>query len=152
MDIRLDDLNGAEIKRLLQEHLDDMYDASPAKSVHALDLSALKQADIRLWTVWQNDQLLGCGALKTHNSEEGEIKSMRTTNAARNKGVASTLLQYILGDAKQQGLTKISLETGTQDFFAPARALYKKHGFAECGPFADYQPDPYSVFMSKTLS
>ncbi len=151
MDIRLDDLNGPEIKALLQEHLDDMYQNSPAESVHALDLSELKQADIRVWTVWEQNQLLGCGALKTHSAEEGEIKSMRTSNAARNKGVASTLLQHILNDAKQQGLTKISLETGPQDFFAPARALYKKYGFAECGPFADYQPDPYSTFMSKTL-
>ncbi|RBO84730.1 GNAT family N-acetyltransferase [Marinomonas aquiplantarum] len=151
MDIRLDDLNGPEIKALLQEHLDDMYQTSPAESVHALDLSELKQADIRVWTVWEQNQLLGCGALKTHSAEEGEIKSMRTSNAARNKGVASTLLQHILNDAKQQGLTKISLETGPQDFFAPARALYKKYGFAECGPFADYQPDPYSTFMSKTL-
>ena len=151
MDIRLDDLNGPEIKSLLQEHLDDMYQTSPEESVHALDLSELKQADIRLWTVWEQDKLLGCGALKTHNTEEGEIKSMRTSHAARNKGVASTLLQHILNDAKQQGLTKISLETGTQDFFAPARALYRKHGFTECGPFADYQPDPYSTFMTKTL-
>jgi len=151
MDIRLDDLNGPEIKALLQEHLDDMYQTSPAESVHALDLSELKQANIRVWTVWEQNQLLGCGALKTYNTVEGEIKSMRTSNAARNKGVASTLLQHILNDAKQQGLTKISLETGPQDFFAPARALYKKYGFAECGPFADYQPDPYSTFMSKTL-
>ncbi|KZN14215.1 GNAT family N-acetyltransferase [Marinomonas sp. TW1] len=151
MDIRLDDLNGPEIKALLQEHLDDMYQTSPAESVHALDLSELKQANIRVWTVWQDNQLMGCGALKAHNQEEGEIKSMRTSNAARNKGVASILLQHILNYAQHQGLTKICLETGPQDFFAPARALYRKHGFEECGPFADYRLDPYSTFMTKTL-
>ncbi|MEP0072935.1 MAG: GNAT family N-acetyltransferase [Marinomonas sp.] len=151
MNIRIDDLAGPEIKQLLTEHLEDMYATSPAESVHALDLSALKQPNISFWTVWENDQLLGCGALKDLGNQEGEIKSMRTTEAARNKGVASHLLQFILESAKQNKLTKISLETGTQDFFAPARKLYSKHGFTECGPFSDYQLDQYSVFMSKHL-
>lgn len=95
--------------------------------------------------------LLGGGALKQLGNQEGEIKSMRTTQAARNKGVASHLLQFILDTAKQNKLTKVSLETGPQDFFALARKLYSKHGFEECGPFADYQLDQYSVFMSKLL-
>lgn len=151
MNIRIDDLAGPEIKQLLTEHLEDMYATSPAESVHALDLSALKQPNISFWTVWENDQLLGCGALKDLGNQEGEIKSMRTTEAARNKGVASHLLQFILESAKQNKLTKISLETGTQDFFAPARNLYSKHGFEECGPFSDYQLDQYSVFMTKYL-
>ena len=151
MEIRVDDLSGPEVRQLLTEHLDDMYATSPAESVHALDLSELQQPNITFWTIWEGDTLLGSGALKDLGNQEGEIKSMRTTEAARNKGVASQLLQFILESAKQNKLNKISLETGTQDFFAPARNLYSKHGFEECGPFSDYQLDQYSVFMSKYL-
>ncbi len=151
MNIRIDDLTGPEIKQLLTEHLDDMYATSPEESVHALDLSELQQPNITFWTIWEGAQLLGCGALKALDEQEAEIKSMRTTEAARGKGVASTLLKHILEAAKQQDIKKVSLETGTQDFFAPARKLYAKHGFEECGPFSDYQLDQYSVFMSKLL-
>lgn len=157
MDIRIDDLSGAAIKQLLTEHLDDMFATSPADSVHALDLSELQQADITFWTIWESNQppernqLLGCGALKTLDSQHGEIKSMRTTSAARNKGVASKLLRHIIDNAEQQGLERVSLETGSQDFFAPARQLYAKNGFDYCGPFADYELDPHSVFMTKAL-
>jgi len=151
MEIRVDDLSGPEVRQLLTEHLDDMYATSPAESVHALDLSELQQPNITFWTIWEGDTLLGSGALKDLGNQEGEIKSMRTTEAARNKGVASHLLQFILESAKHNKLNKISLETGTQDFFAPARNLYSKHGFEECGPFSDYQLDQYSVFMRKCL-
>lgn len=165
MDIRIDDLSGLEIKQLLLEHLNDMFATSPAESVHALDLSELRKADICFWTVWTTDnsqtkaannntkqQLLGCGALKTIDAKHGEIKSMRTTNAARNKGVASTLLSHILNVATQQGLGTVSLETGSMDFFEPARKLYIKHGFDYCEPFAGYELDPNSVYMAKTLN
>jgi putative acetyltransferase len=151
MDIRIDDLSGPEIKQLLTEHLEDMFAASPPECVHALDLNGLKKPNITFWTVWEDSQLLGCGALKVLDETHGEIKSMRTTGAARNKGVASTLLHHILDAAKQKGLNKISLETGPQDVFAPARKLYAKHDFNECGPFSDYKLDPYSVFMTRSL-
>ncbi|NVK74503.1 MAG: GNAT family N-acetyltransferase [Oceanospirillaceae bacterium] len=151
MDIRIDDLSGPEVKQLLTEHLEDMFSTSPPECVFALDLEELKKPNITFWTVWENSQLLGCGALKAHDDTHGEIKSMRTTSTARNKGVASTLLSHILEAAKQKGLSKISLETGSHDFFAPARKLYAKHDFIECGPFADYKLDPHSVFMTRSL-
>jgi putative acetyltransferase len=151
MDIRIDDLSGPEVKKILTEHLEDMFAASPPECVFALDLDGLKKPNITFWTVWEDKQLLGCGALKTLDETHAEIKSMRTTSAARNKGVASTLLRHILEAAKKKGLNKISLETGSQDFFAPARKLYAKHDFIECGPFADYKLDPYSVFMTRSL-
>ncbi|WP_137169148.1 GNAT family N-acetyltransferase [Marinomonas sp. FW-1] len=151
MDIRIDDLSGPEVKQLLTEHLEDMFAASPPECVFALDLEGLKKPNITFWTVWEDSQLLGCGALKVLDETHGEIKSMRTTSAARNKGVASTLLRHIIDAAKQKGLNKISLETGSQDFFAPARKLYAKHDFNECGPFSDYKLDPYSVFMTRAL-
>jgi putative acetyltransferase len=151
MDIRIDDLSGPEVKQILTEHLADMFAASPPECVFALDLDGLKKPNITFWTVWENGQLLGCGALKILDKTQGEIKSMRTTSAARNKGVASTLLRHILDVAKQKGLNKINLETGSQDFFEPARKLYEKHGFTECGPFSDYKLDPHSVFMGRGL-
>lgn len=151
MDIRIDDLSGPEVKQILTEHLEDMFAASPPECVFALDLDGLKKPNITFWTVWEDSQLLGCGALKVLDDTHGEIKSMRTTSAARNKGVASTLLHHILDTAKQKGLNKINLETGSQDFFAPARKLYAKHEFTECGTFSDYKLDPYSVFMSRSL-
>ncbi|WP_100637384.1 GNAT family N-acetyltransferase [Marinomonas sp. ef1] len=151
MDIRIDNLSGPEIEQLLTEHLEDMFAASPPECVFALDLNGLKKPNITFWTVWEDSQLLGCGALKTLDETHAEIKSMRTTSAARNKGVASTLLRHIIDAAKQKGLNKISLETGSQDFFAPARKLYTKHNFTECGPFSDYKLDPYSVFMTRSL-
>jgi putative acetyltransferase len=151
MDIRIDDLSGPEVKQILTEHLADMFAASPPECVFALDLDGLKKPNITFWTVWENGQLLGCGALKILDKTQGEIKSMRTTSAARNKGVASTLLRHILDVAKQKGLNKINLETGSQDFFKPARKLYAKHGFTECGPFSDYKLDPHSVFMGRGL-
>lgn len=151
MDIRIDDLSGPEVKQILTEHLKDMFAASPPECVFALDLDGLKKPNITFWTVWEDRQLLGCGALKILDKTHGEIKSMRTTGAARNKGVASTLLRHILDTAKQRGLNTISLETGSQDFFAPARKLYAKHDFTECGPFSDYKLDPHSVFMTKRI-
>jgi putative acetyltransferase len=151
VEIKVDDLSGPEVKKILTEHLEDMFAASPPECVFALDLDGLKKPNITFWTVWEDKQLLGCGALKTLDETHAEIKSMRTTSAARNKGVASTLLRHILEAAKKKGLNKISLETGSQDFFAPARKLYAKHDFIECGPFADYKLDPYSVFMTRSL-
>ncbi|MDB4837327.1 GNAT family N-acetyltransferase [Marinomonas sp.] len=152
MEISIDDLSGYEIKKLLTEHLQDMFATSSAESVHALDLTELKKPDIIFWTAWETDQLLGCGALKSLGDQHGEIKSMRTTEAARGKGVASHLLQHIIQYAKQQNLSTLSLETGTQDFFEPARRLYQKHGFIECSPFADYTLDPNSIYMTKFLT
>ena len=151
MDIRIDDLSGPEVKQILTEHLKDMFAASPPECVFALDLDGLKKPNITFWTVWEDSQLLGCGALKILDKTHGEIKSMRTTSAARNKGIASNLLRHILDAAKQKGLNRISLETGSQNFFAPARKLYAKHDFTECGPFSDYKLDPHSVFMTKRI-
>jgi putative acetyltransferase len=151
MDIRLDDLCGPQIRALLDEHLQNMYSLSPPESVHALDLEALRAPDISFWTAWSGDTLLGCGALKTLDARHGEIKSMRTAAAHRRNGVAQALLQHILAEATKRGYARLSLETGTQADFEPARRLYRKYGFEECPPFADYVEDPNSVFMTRAL-
>lgn len=153
MNIVLDtQLNSPALIRLLQQHLDDMYRTSPPESVHALDLTKLKSPEIKFWCVWQNEELLGCGALKIHNTKLAEIKSMRTDSRHLRKGVAHRLLSHLITQAKELGLTQLCLETGSQEFFKPAIALYQSHGFEFCGPFATYQEDANSRFMTLTLA
>ncbi|AHX12199.1 acetyltransferase [Dyella jiangningensis] len=149
--MRLDDLRGPEIAALLQEHLDDMKLHSPPESIHALDLEKLRRPEITFWSLWQDGELLGCGAIRQLDVTHGEIKSMRTSNRHRRKGVAARMLQHILDEAKQRGYQRLSLETGAPAAFVPARELYARFGFRYCGPFADYVDDPYSVFMTREL-
>ncbi|MEO1592874.1 MAG: GNAT family N-acetyltransferase [Cyanobacteria bacterium J06632_22] len=151
MHIREDDLSGREITALLQAHLDHMYAITPPESVHALGVEALKAPDVTFWSAWEDDELLGCGALKQLDPESGEIKSMRTAMAHRRKGVAAGMLQHILTQARQRGYTWLGLETGSMVEFAPARALYAKYGFEERGPFGHYTLDPNSVYMALRL-
>jgi putative acetyltransferase len=151
MDIRIDDLRGPEIARLLQEHLQNMALHSPPESIHALDLEALRHPGITFWSVWQDFELIGCGALKQLDERHGEIKSMRTATAHRKKGVAARLMMHILEEAGRRSYQRLSLETGSMAAFAPARNLYSRFGFVACGPFADYLEDPHSVFMTRQL-
>jgi len=151
MDIRPDDLEGEEIYALLQRHLDEMAQYSPPESRHALDLAGLQVPEISFWTLWQNENLLGCGALKELDARHGEIKSMHTHSNARGMGVAETMLNHILGVARQRGYQRLSLETGSMAAFAPARKLYEKYGFVECPVFGDYKVDVHSVCMTKVL-
>lgn len=149
--IKIDDLRGPEVAKILTEHLTDMYAVSPPESVHALDLDKLRQPNITFWSVWDGNQLAGCGAIKELDATHAEIKSMRTANAYRGKGVAIKIMEHILGVAVERNYQRLSLETGTQDFFLPARKLYERFGFEYCGPFGDYKEDPYSAFMTKEL-
>lgn len=160
--IRLDDLTDPRVAAFMEEHLSDMRAASPPESVHALDMDALRQPHILFWTVWSQPvpeasapepdaRLLGTAAIKLHGNGLGEIKSMRTHARARGQGLASRLLHHLLAQARQRGLQRLSLETGAEDFFAPARALYERHGFAPCPPFADYWDDPNSRFYTLEL-
>jgi len=151
MEIRLDDLSGPDIARLLREHLQDMALHSPPKSIHALDLDALRRPEISFWCAWDGEALLGCGAIKELDATHGEIKSMRTASAHRRKGVGVRLLQHLLDEANQRRYERLSLETGSMAAFAPAHQLYSSFGFERCAPFADYVEDPYSIFMSKRL-
>lgn len=152
MKIELDDLSREEVRRLIAEHLADMHATSPPESVHALDPGGLRTAGVSFWTVWDGPNLLGCGALKELDPTAGEIKAMRTRPEARGRGVAAHLLGFLLEEARRRGYQSVSLETGTQDFFAPARRLYGRHGFVPCPPFADYTSDPNSTYMTLSLT
>ncbi len=151
MEIKVDPITHPQVLELLNQHLQDMNANSPEESVHALDVSGLLHPSVTFWTLWNKDQLLGCGALKRLDDQHGEIKSMRTANSARKQGVASTLLEYIIEHAKQQGYQRLSLETGTMAFFHPAHRLYQRYGFQECAPFSNYQLDPNSLFMTRDV-
>ena len=149
--IRVDDLAGAEIRALLEEHLADMRAISPPERVDALDLDGLRRPEITFWTVWSGAALLGCGALKEVAPDHGEVKSMRTARAHRRSGVARAMLAHIVAEARRRGYERLSLETGSMAEFAPARALYESFGFGYCGPFAGYVDDPNSVFMTRAF-
>lgn len=151
MKIKVDDLSGAEVAELLEQHISDMRATSPPESKHALDLDGLRQPEITFWAVWDGEALAGCGALLELDPSHGEIKSMRTSPVYRNRGVASMLLRHIVDEAKSRNYRRLSLETGSMPFFEPARRLYLKFGFVYCEPFADYTEDPNSVFMTKEL-
>ncbi|AIQ52134.1 GNAT family N-acetyltransferase [Paenibacillus sp. FSL R7-0331] len=152
MDIRIDDLTGKEIVALITEHLQSMFDQSPPESVHALGIDKLKGPGITFWSAWEEGELLGCGALKDLGNQHGELKSMRTSRQHLRKGVASKLLAHILEEADKLGYQRLSLETGSTDGFEAARKLYERFGFEYCAPFADYEEDPYSVFMTRVTA
>ena len=149
--IKLDDLSGPAIVQLLQAHLQSLAAISPPESMHALDLNALRKPDITFWSVWEGQELAGCGALKELDRQHAEIKSMRTASAHLRKGVASALLEHMISEARLRRYRRLSLETGAQDNFEPARRLYAKFGFKNCRPFANYIEDPNSVFMTREL-
>ncbi len=151
MNIKIDDLQGSAILALLQEHLQSMALHSPPESIHALDIEALRRPEITFWTVWEDGELLGCGALKELDSQLAEIKSMRTSSLHLRKGVAKYILNHILEEASRRGYSRLSLETGSMAAFEPARRLYASFDFIYCEPFADYVEDPNSVFMTRVL-
>jgi putative acetyltransferase len=151
MEIRLDNLRSPEVIGLLNEHLRSMAQHSPPESVHALDLDGLRQPEVSFWSAWEGAELLGCVAIKQLDATHGEIKSMRTATAHLRKGVAAALLQHVLVEAGKRRYRRLSLETGSAPAFAPARSMYERFGFVPCEPFADYVPDPHSVFMTRTL-
>lgn len=151
MRIELDDLRRPVIHALLDEHLAQMRATSPPESVHALDLDRLRAPSITFWSIWDGETLLGCGALKQLDPQHGEIKSMRTPQQQRRRGAGRAMLDHLVAEARARGYRRLSLETGSQPAFEPARALYRSAGFLPCPPFADYTDDPHSVFMTLKL-
>jgi len=144
-------LDDARVVSLLQKHEAINRDVSPPESCHVFTLDRLKGDDVIFLSAWDGEALLGVGALKYLDTEHGEVKSMHTSEAARRRGVAGALLDAISAAARATGRNRLSLETGSQPYFEPARALYARHGFVECPPFGDYRPDPLSIFMTREI-
>ena len=151
MIIAIDNPTADDVLPLLAEHLADMYAASPPESVHALKPAELAQPGLSFYTVRRDGRVVACGALKELSPTEGELKSMRTAQSERGRGVASALLAHLLDVARGRGYRVVRLETGVEGYFEPARRLYARYGFVASSPFADYWDDPHSVFMTLEL-
>ena len=151
MDIRPGDLADPRIIALLRHHYDKCHEVTPKCSAHVFTLEKLAAPGIGFWAAWDGDMLLGVGAMKPLDAAHGEVKSMHTAAEARRRGVGSAMLRHIIAAARAQGMTRLSLETGSFGYFEPAVALYRSHGFADCPPFGDYKPDPNSLFLTLEL-
>lgn len=146
-----DDLSGPEIRALLEVHFAGMLANSPAGSCHFLDFDGLNAPDVTFWSIWDGEQLAGCGAVKELSPTHGEIKSMRTHADHLRKGAGAQMLEHIIRTAKSRGYERLSLETGSGDAFDAAHGLYLRYGFEYCPPFGDYVEDPFSRFMTLKL-
>ena len=142
------DLDDARVRALVEHHLTA---TRVSACNHALSVAQLKAPQVQFWAAWDGERLLGVGALQRLAHAHGEIKSMHTAGDARRRGIGSAMLEHIIAAARAAGMRRLSLETGSWEYFAAARALYAKHGFVVCGPFGEYAPDSSSVFMSREL-
>lgn len=141
-------LEDPRVQALLTHHVHTARAETRRGSAHALDVSGLKSPDIRFWSAWDGDQVIAIGALRHLSESLGEVKSMHTEQSHRQKGVGSAMLRHIIAAARQIGMSRLSLETGSWSYFNAARKFYSRHGFVECPPFGSYAPDPNSVFMT----
>ena len=148
---RLDDLTGEPTRALIARHLAGMRQNSPADSVHAFDVDALRQPDVTFWSAWLDDDIAACGALKTLDERRGELKSMRVADRFLGRGVGRAMLEHLIGEAKARGMTSLWLETGSAEAFTPALRLYESAGFRRCGPFDGYAADAFSIFMTRAI-
>ena len=140
-----------EVHELLTKHFIELRAASPEGSAHVLDIPGLKTSSIKFWSLWQNDMLMGCGALKFLDKEHGEFKSIRIHDNFRRAGNGINVINHLIKEAKKLNITRLSIETGAGNFFKPARKLFKKCGFKTCKPFAHYIEDINSIYLTKTL-
>ena len=144
--------DNSEVLELLNKHFIELRSVSPEGSAHVLDIEGLKDQNIKFWSLWENNLLMGCGALKFLNKEHGEFKSIRVEDRFRKKDNGIKILKHLIFEAKKLNIKRISVETGTGDFFTPARKLFNKCGFKLCKPFDHYKEDPNSCYMSMLIS
>ncbi len=157
--IAVDSPHAPDVRALIERHLSGMLEFSPPESVHALASDALAEESVTLWSARIDGHLAGLAALRAMPAEagaptaelHGEIKSMRVADGFLRLGVGRALLQHVMTEARGRGITRLWLETGSTPDFTAARVLYASEGFDECGPFGSYAPDPYSVFMTRSL-
>ena len=140
--------DNSEVNELLLNHFKELRSVSPEGSTHVLDIPGLKDPSIKFWSIWEDSKLVGCGAIKLFDQKHGEFKSIRVTNEFRKKGYGEKILKHLLIKAKNLNLRKLSIETGSGEFFKPARELFQKIGFKKCLPFAHYKEDPNSCYMN----
>jgi putative acetyltransferase len=152
LEFRLGGLDEPAVAALLVYHVESSKSETEPGSDHALDRDALRNPDIRFWSVWEGEQLLGTGAWWRYQPGLGEVKSMHVVEAARGRGIGGAIVRHLVDDATAAGITRLNLETGSWPYFEPAVALYRRHGFVECDPFGEYVPDRNSIFMTRELT
>jgi|TARA_B100000795_G_scaffold244698_1_gene209366 putative acetyltransferase len=144
--------DNTEVYELLIKHFVELRAASPKGSAHVLDIAGLKVPSIKFWSLWQNDDLMGCGALKFLDKEHGEFKSIRIHDNFREKGNGINVINHLINEAETLKIKRLSIETGAGKFFKPARKLFKQCSFETCKPFAHYKEDINSVYLTKLLN
>ena len=147
-----DNFDDPQVNELLTKHFIELRSVSPAGSTHVLDIQGLKDQSIKFWSLWENDELIGCGALKFLDENHGEFKSIRVADKFRKKGTGEKIFAHLIKKVKEIGIKKISIETGSGKYFEPARKLFKKFNFQLCKPFAHYKDDPNSCFYTKDIN
>ncbi len=140
-----------DVNELLKNHFIELRSVSPEGSAHVLDIDGLKDRSIKFWSLWDNNQLIGCGALKFLGENHGEFKSIRVADKFRKSGIGEKIIEHLIEEARKLEITKLSIETGAGNFFLPARNLFSKFGFKKCQPFAHYKEDPNSCYYSLEL-
>jgi putative acetyltransferase len=143
---------GPDLAQLMARHTADMHADTPPESIHMMDAKQLDRPDIFFFVMRDAGYPIGMGAFKLLDPGHAEIKSMHVLIERRGQGLSRMMLDHLMAEALAQKLTRLSLETGSQAMFEPARRLYARAGFAECAPFGDYVLDPNSVFMTRTLA
>ncbi len=143
--------DNSEVNNLLKKHFIELRSVSPAGSTHVLDIDGLKDSSIKFWSLWENNKLIGCGALKFLEKNHGEFKSIRVADEFRKKGVGVRIINHLVEEAKKLKIEKLSIETGAGKFFLPARNLFSKFGFKTCPPFAHYKEDSNSCYYTLNL-
>ena len=143
--------DNSEVNDLLKKHFVELRSVSPTGSTHVLDIDGLKDPSIKFWSLWENNELVGCGALKFLEKKHGEFKSIRVADKFRKTGVGKKIIEHLIEEAKKLEVSKLSIETGAGNFFLPARKLFSKFGFKKCSPFAHYKNDPNSCYYSLDL-
>ena len=143
--------DNSDVNDLLKKHFIELRSVSPAGSTHVLDIEGLKDPSIKFWSLWENNKLVGCGALKFLEKNHGEFKSIRVADEFKKKGIGERIINHLIEEAKKLKISKLSIETGAGDFFLPARNLFSKFGFKSCPPFAHYKDDPNSCYYTLDL-
>ncbi|MBC9880612.1 GNAT family N-acetyltransferase [Bradyrhizobium sp. INPA01-394B] len=151
MQVRIGDTFDPRVVALLDHHVAAARAQTAPGSAHALDLAGLRASDVAFWTGWDGETLVATGALKTLAPDHGEVKSMHTLQTARRRGFGGQMLRHIIAEARRREMVRLSLETGSWDYFKPAHALYRAHGFVPCAPFQGYVEDRNSLFLTLDL-
>jgi len=152
MQVRTGDTFDPRVIALLDHHVAAARAQTAPGSAHALDLAGLRASDVAFWTGWDGETLVATGVLKMLSADHGEVKSMHTLQTTRRRGFGGQMLRHIIAEARARGSQRLSLETGSWDYFKPAHALYQARGFVLCGPFEGYVEDPNSLFLTLDLT